>query len=91
MNAKEIIMMVITAVVVLALLPVIGKIALILLAVAAVYVVYIYFKSKSLRKEIEQNPEQYFARQQQERDLAEHKNVIDAEYTEREVKEENND
>ena len=91
MKTRELIMMVITTVLVLVLLPIIGKIALILLAVAAVYMIYIYFKSKSLRREIEQNPEQYFARQQREKEYAQPRDVIDAEYTEREVKEEHND
>ena len=91
MKARELIMMVITTVLVLVLLPIIGKIALILLAVAAVYMIYIYFKSKSLRREIEQNPEQYFARQQREKEYDQPRDVIDAEYMEREVKEEHND
>ena len=90
---KEPLLIIGLAVLLMMLLPLIGKIIIFGVVVLLAYALYIYFKSRSLKKEIERDPSQYFSQQfqQREKEMAYREDAIDAEYTEREIKEESHD
>ena len=90
---SDFIYLIIMVLVLLVLLPIIGKIILYLLPIVVIFGIYIYFKSQKVRKEIEKDPESYFSQQlyqqEREKELAVRDDVIDAEYTEKVIEEEN--
>ena len=88
----DIIYLLVLIVILAVLLPIIGKIILYLIPVVVLFGIYIYFKSRKLRDEIEKDPEAYFTKQAEERErekiYANRGDVIDAEYKEKEIIEE---
>lgn len=71
--------------------PLIKFIAVLALIAAVVFGIYVYFESRKVQKEISQDPQTYFTQQlnnQREKQTIA-SNVIDAEYKEKEITEEN--
>ena len=89
---RDFIYLAIMILVMMVLLPIIGKIILYLLPVVVIFAIYIYIKSRKVRQEIEQDPQSYFSQQlyQQEREKEPviRNDVIDAEYTEKVIESE---
>ena len=87
-NRKDLIYVVLFILAALVLFPIIGKLIGILLVAALIFFAYVYFKSRSLKKEIEKDPTDYFSqqlyRQQREKETVS-ADVIDAEYKEKEI------
>ena len=90
MNSKDYIYVGIFIIAAFVLFPIIGKLILYLLAAAAIFFVIMYFKSRSLKKEIEKDPSQYFAQQMNKPREKEpvSSEVIDVEYKEKEIESE---
>lgn len=92
MGNKDWVYIVIFAIAAFILFPIIGKIIGILLVAALIFFGVMYLKSRSLKKEIEKDPEDYFSqqlyRQQREKEPVKAGEVIDAEYKEKEIESE---
>ncbi len=89
MKIREILITIASVALAIILLPYIGWLALILVIAAVLFMIVMYFKSASLRKEIEKDPNAYFAQQarEHEREMAS-QNAIDVEYKEKEIESE---
>jgi membrane protein implicated in regulation of membrane protease activity len=89
-NAKGLLATLAVLVVLVLLFPTIWKVALVILAIVAVFFLVVYVRSRSLKKEIDKDPEAYFTAQDMMRQAEKQKQavspqVIDAEYREKEV------
>ena len=87
MNSKDYIYVGIFILAAIVLFPIIGKLILFLIAAAAIFLAVMYFKSRSLKKEIEKDPAEYFAQQMNQAREKEpvSSEVIDVEYKEKEI------